>query len=152
MDNTATVAYINHQVGVRSHRITARPPSPSLEPAETQVFASHLHYLNHAADSLLQQVTLWDIWRLLFQMVQLIWSRFDQAQIDLCASQESSHFPLWYCLTMAPLGIDTLVYSWLRDLCKYAFPPVSLIAQTLCKVREDMEQVLMVAPYWPNQT
>ncbi len=37
-------------------------------------------------------------------------------------------------------------------LCKYAFPPVSLLAQTLCKVREDEEQVLLVAPYWPNQT
>ncbi len=31
-------------------------------------------------------------------------------------------------------------------------PPVSLLAQTLCKVREDEEQVLLVAPYWPNQT
>ncbi len=33
-----------------------------------------------------------------------------------------------------------------------AFPPVSLLAQTLCKVREDEEQVLLVAPYWPNRT
>ncbi len=37
-------------------------------------------------------------------------------------------------------------------LRKYAFPPVSLLAQTLCKVREDEEQVLLVAPYWPNRT
>ncbi len=32
------------------------------------------------------------------------------------------------------------------------FPPVSLIAQTLCKVREDGEQILFVALYWPNKT
>ncbi len=31
-------------------------------------------------------------------------------------------------------------------------PPVSLLAQTLCKIREDEEQVLLVAPYWPNRT
>ncbi len=31
-------------------------------------------------------------------------------------------------------------------------PPVSLLAQTLCKVREDEDQVLLVAPYWPNRT
>ncbi len=37
-------------------------------------------------------------------------------------------------------------------LRKYAFPPVSLLAQTLCKIREDEEQVLLVAPYWPNRT
>ncbi len=34
--------------------------------------------------------------------------------------------------------------SWPRGLRKYAFPPVSLLAQTLCKVREDEEQVLLV--------
>ncbi len=30
--------------------------------------------------------------------------------------------------------------------------PVSLLAQTMCKIREDEEQVLLVAPYWPNRT
>ncbi len=38
------------------------------------------------------------------------------------------------------------------SLCKYAIPPVSLLAQTLCKVREDEEQVLLVAPFWPTRT
>ncbi len=37
-------------------------------------------------------------------------------------------------------------------LCKYAFPPVSLLAQTLCKVREEEEQILLMAPYWPTRT
>ncbi len=37
-------------------------------------------------------------------------------------------------------------------LHKYAFPPVSLLAQTLCKLREDEEQVLLVAPHWPTRT
>ncbi|XP_051960623.1 uncharacterized protein LOC127628011 [Xyrauchen texanus] len=36
-------------------------------------------------------------------------------------------------------------------LGKYAFPPVSLLAQVLCKVREDEEQVTLVAPYWPTR-
>ncbi|KAL0176030.1 hypothetical protein M9458_028360, partial [Cirrhinus mrigala] len=43
-------------------------------------------------------------------------------------------------------------HSWPRDLLKYAFPPVSLIAQTLSKVREDRVQILLVAPFWPNRT
>ncbi len=30
--------------------------------------------------------------------------------------------------------------------------PLSLLAQTLCKIREDEEQVLLVAPYWPSRT
>ncbi len=38
------------------------------------------------------------------------------------------------------------------SLRKYAFPPVRLLAQTLCKLREDEEQVLLVAPNWPTRT
>ncbi len=45
------------------------------------------------------------------------------------------------------LGKDALAHSWPGGLHKYAFPPVSLLAQTLCKVRDDEEQVLLVAPY-----
>ncbi|KAI2646109.1 Gag-Pol polyprotein [Labeo rohita] len=38
------------------------------------------------------------------------------------------------------LGTGSLAHSWPRALRKYAFCPVSLPAQTLCKVREDEEQ------------
>ncbi len=41
------------------------------------------------------------------------------------------------------LGTDALAHSWPRGLRKYAFPPVSLLAQTLCKVREEEEQILL---------
>ncbi|KAI2644665.1 Transposon Ty3-G Gag-Pol polyprotein [Labeo rohita] len=98
------------------------------------------------------QVSLGGEWRLHPQSVQLIWDRFGQAQLDLFASPESTHCQLWYGLTEAPLGIDALAHSWQRGRLKYAFPPVSLIAQTLCKVREDEEQILLVAPFWPNRT
>ncbi len=63
-------------------------------------------------------------------MVQLIWGEFGEAQVDLFASPETPHCQL--------------LHSWPRGLRKYAFPPVSLLAQTLCKVREDEEQVLLV--------
>ncbi len=55
-------------------------------------------------------------------------------------------------LTEGTLGTDALAHSWPRGLCKYAFPPVSLLAQTPCKVREEEEQILLVAPYWPTRT
>ncbi len=74
------------------------------------------------------------------------------AQVDLFASPESSHCQLYFSLTEGPLGTDALAQSWPRTLRKYAFPPVSLLAQTLCKLREDEEQVLPVAPHWPTRT
>ncbi|KAL0154035.1 hypothetical protein M9458_050694 [Cirrhinus mrigala] len=148
-DSTATVAYINHQGGLRSRRMSQ--------------LARHLTWLkslravhipgelNRAADQLSRQSTHPGEWRLHAQVVQLIWSHFCEAQIDLFASPESSHCQLFYSLSEAPLGRDALAHSWPPGP-KYAFPPVSLLAQTLCKIREDEEQVLLVAPYWPTRT
>ncbi len=78
--------------------------------------------------------------------------RFGLAQVDLFASLETSHCQLFYSLTEGTLGTDALAHSWPRGLRNYAFPPVSLLAQTLCKVREEEEQILLVAPYWPTRT
>ncbi len=78
--------------------------------------------------------------------------RFGLVQVYLFASLETSLASLFYSLTEGTLGTDALAHSWPRGLRKYAFPPVSLLAQTLCKVREEEEQILLVAPYWPTRT
>ncbi len=69
-------------------------------------------------------------WQIHPKTIQLIWSRFGDSA----------------------LGIDALAHSRPPSLRKYAFPPVILLAQTLCKLREDKEQVLLVAPHWPTRT
>ncbi len=108
--------------------------------------------LNRAADELSRQHALPGEWRLHPEVLQLIWRRFGDAQVDLFASPDTSHCQLFFSLSEGTLGTDALACSWPRGLRKYAFPPVSLLVQTLCKVREDEEQVLLVAPYWPNRT
>ncbi|KAL0148546.1 hypothetical protein M9458_056093 [Cirrhinus mrigala] len=136
-DNMATVAYINHQGGLRSRRILKWLKS---------LRAVHIPgELNRAADALSCQLTLPGELRLHPRVVQHIWSRFGEAQIDLFASPESAHCQLFYSLTEAPLGTDALAHRWPQGL-------TNLLAQTLCKIREDEEQVLLVAPYWPTQT
>lgn len=63
--------------------------------------------------------------------------------------EKTSHCPLWYCLSLSAwTHWCTACPGIYASMCS---PPVSLIAQTLCQVREDMEQVLMVAPYWLNK-
>lgn len=48
---------------------------------------------------------------------------------------------------------QALAHSWPRDLRKYVFPlSEPQCTHTLCKSRENAEQVLMVASHWPNQT
>ncbi len=154
-DNTAAVSYINRLGGIRSHRMS--------QLARHLLLWSHTQFkslravhipgqLNRAADALSRQLTFPREWRLHSETIRLIWSRFGEAQVDLFASPESSHCQLYFSLTEGPLGTDALAHSWPRALRKYAFPPVSLLAQTLCKLREDEEQVLLVAPHWPTRT
>jgi hypothetical protein len=154
-DSTATVAYINHQGGLRSRRMSrlARHLLLWSQKHLRSLRAIHIPgVLNRAADELSRQPPLPGEWRLHPQAVQLIWGIFGAAQIDLFASPDTTHCQWFYSLTEGSLGTDALAHSWPRGLRKYAFPPVSLLAQTLCKVREDEEQVLLVAPYWPNRT
>ncbi len=73
-----------------------------------------------------------------------------RALVDLFASHESSHCQRYFSLTEGPLGTDALAHSWPQALCKYAFPPVSLLAPALCKLRVLL--VLLVAPHWPSRT
>ncbi len=52
----------------------------------------------------------------------LMANQFSQAQVDLFASRETSHYPLWFSLTHpAPLGLGAMVQTWPR-LRLYAFP------------------------------
>ncbi len=154
-DNTAAVSYINRMGGIRSHRMSqlARHLLLWSHTRLKSLRAVHIPgELNRAADALSRQLTFPGEWRLHPETIRLIWSQFGESQVDLFASRESSHCQLYFSLTEGSLGTDTLAHSWPRALCKYAFPPVSLLAQTLCKVREDEEQVLLVAPFWPTRT
>ncbi len=154
-DNTATVAYINHQGGLRSRRMSQLARHLLLWSQKHLRWLRAVHIpgeLIRAADELSRQPALPGEWRLHPEVVQLIWRRFGDAQVDLFASPDTFHCQLFYSLSEGTLGMDALAHSWPRGLRKYAFLPVSLLAQTLCKVREDEEQVLLVAPYWPNRT
>ncbi len=134
--------------------VTARPPSPPLESHAAQI-AARCPYSGGAqlcGRCALMTAHFPGEWWLHPETIRLIWSRFGEAQVDLFASRESSHCQLFFSLTEGTLGTDALAHSWPRALCKYEFPPVSLLAQTLCKVREDEEQVLLVAPFWPTRT
>ena len=56
--------------------------------------------------------------------------RFFRAQVDL--------FALWFSLggDNPPLGIDALGHQW-PDLRLYAFPPIPLLQQVLCRITDE---------------
>ncbi len=51
-------------------------------------------------------------WRLHPKVVELLWKEFDQAEVNLFASQETTHCPLWFSLLHpALLGLDVMVQT-----------------------------------------
>ncbi|XP_034780644.2 uncharacterized protein LOC117973223, partial [Acipenser ruthenus] len=100
-DSTTVVAYINHQGGLRSpwlHCIAFR----LLIWAQANLLslrATHIPgVVNLAADLLSRRGPHPSEWRLHPQTVERIWERFRKAQVDLFASAEMTHCPLWYTL------------------------------------------------------
>ncbi len=153
-DSTATVAYINRQGGLRSRRLS--------QLARHLLLWSRKHLRSLRAihiPGLLNRTGRRAVTSCAPRRMETPspdgpadLRRFGLAQVDLFASLETSHCQLFYSLTEGTLGTDALAHSWPRGLRKYAFPPVSLLEQTLCKVREEEEQILLVAPYWPTRT
>ncbi len=124
-DNTATVAYINRQGGLRSRRMSqlARHLLLWSQKHLRSLRAIHIPgVFNRAADEL-SRAPLPGEWRLHPQAVQLIWGRFGAAQVDLFASPETTHCQEFYSLTEATLGTDALAHSWPRGPAQICVPP-----------------------------
>ncbi|XP_029998122.1 uncharacterized protein LOC115424868 [Sphaeramia orbicularis] len=155
-DNTAVVFHINHQGGTSSKKLLrltqqlltwAAPHFPSLR-------AAHIPGpQNMPADFLSRQKPLPGEWKLHPEVVACIWRTFGRADVDLFASSEAVHCPLWFSLTdsASPLGCDALAHDCPHSFL-YAFPPFPLIFQTLLRVLQEGHRVLLVAPFWPART
>ncbi len=131
-DNTATVAYINHQGALLSCRKSqlARHLLLWSQKHLRSLRAVHVQgELNHAADEISRQPALSGEWWLLPMVVQLIWRRFRDAQVNLFASPDTSHCQLFYSLSEGTFGTDALAVSstWalargtsIADICRAA--------------------------------
>ncbi|XP_067233771.1 uncharacterized protein [Chanodichthys erythropterus] len=151
-DNMSVVSYINRQGGLRSRQL-CKLAHQILLWSQGKLLSLRAAYIpghqNVGADILSRQGPRPGEWRLHPEVVELIWEKFGRAQVDLFASKETSHCPLWFSLTHpAPLGLDAMVQTWLR-LRLYAFPPIALLPGVLERVRRDGVHLILVAPFWP---
>ena len=116
-DNSAVVSYINRQGGMRS-RALHNGARRLLLWAQARGVSLRAVYLpgkdNVAADLLSRGGPLPGEWRLHPVIVQAIWDRFGRAQVDLFASQETTHCPWWYSMIgpKGTLGVDALACTW----------------------------------------
>ncbi|KAF0027027.1 hypothetical protein F2P81_019768 [Scophthalmus maximus] len=151
-DNKTAAAYINRQGGVRSARL--------LETARSLLLWAHANlcsiravYIpgkqNQAADLMSRGGPRQSEWKLNPALVQMLWARFGEAEVDLFASHENAQCALWFSMSAQeepPLGVDAFSHHpWPRALL-YAFPPIPLIPRLLARVQEEQLSVILVAP------
>ncbi len=136
-DNTAVVSYIKHQGGLRSHPLYKLAHQILVWPQGKLLSLKAVHipgHLNMGADILSRQGPRPRQWRLHPEVVKQIWRVFGQAQVDLFATRETSHCPLWFSLTHpAPLDAIALLLGVLERVCR------------------DGGHLLLVAPFWPGR-
>ncbi|XP_059381433.1 uncharacterized protein LOC132116575, partial [Carassius carassius] len=154
-DNTAVVAYLNHQGGLRSRPLCRLARRILLWSHDKFLSIRAVHIpgrLNFGADLLSRQTLEQGEWRLHPQTVNHLWHIFGEAEVVLFASSTTTHCPLWFSLSPpSPLGLDALAHSWPRTSL-YGFPPIRLVPAVLCRIRRDrVGQLLLVAPRWHTQ-
>ncbi len=143
-DNSATVAYINRQGGLRSRRMSQLARHLLLWSRKHLRSLRAIHIpglLNRTADEL-SRAALPGEWRLHPQTVQLIWRRFGLAQVDLFASLETSHCQLFYSLTDGTLGTDALAHSWAGP-SQICISPSEPSRTDTVQGQEEEEQILL---------
>ena len=155
-DNTSAIYHVNHQGGTRSARLLQVSTDLLMwaAPRLASLRAMHLPgEQNKTADFLSRQKPPSGEWRLHPEVAQSIWGHFGRAEVDLFASEASTHCPLWFSLgeTTSPLGQDALAHPWPEALL-YAFPPLPLIRAVLQRVLQEGHTILLVAPFWPGRT
>ncbi len=148
-DSRSMVSYINHQGGLISKRLCTLAKD-LLVWAQTNLRslkATHvLGKMNQGADMLLRDNVSSEEWTLHPLTVQKIWEVFGRARVDLFASEDNSHCPIYFMRST-----DALAHEW-PSLPLYAFPPIVLLPQVLRRVREQRHKLLLIAPLWRNQS
>ncbi len=92
-DNTATVAYINHQGGLRSRRMSQLARHLLLW-SQKHLRSLRAIVFNCVADEL-SRAALTGEWRFHPPVVQLFWGEFGEAHVDLFALLGTSHCQLF---------------------------------------------------------
>ncbi len=138
-DNTSLVSYINRQGGIRSKALCEQAAILLLwaDSRLLSIRATHIPgLLNRGADMLSRRRIPQGGWRLHPESVQMIWNLYGKAEVDLFATSENAHCPLFFSLSHSPLEGDALTAHWPAARL-YAFPPIKILPLVLCKIREE---------------
>ena len=93
-------------------------------------------------------------WSLHPQVAQQIWNKWYMPKIDLFATlyNRKQHLYVSPFPDQEAMAIDALSLNW-DHLNTYAFPPTAILKEVTLKLEQSIDcNMILVAPYWPNQT
>lgn len=159
-DNATVVAYLCHQGGMHSHsldRITRRIVR-WCQTKEVTLSAVHVAGADNClADALsrpgqlLTQDKFRSVeWELSQKVANQIFQRWGIPRVDLFATRLNRKVPVFCSRLPDPMALqgDPLMLSWSQGLL-YLFPPLSLVLQSLAKIRREEAEAIAIIPWWP---
>lgn len=155
-DNTTAMTYVNEMGGTKSYicnDIAIKIWEWCLK-YNAWITCSHIPgKVNTLADMASRLVNDRHEWKLDEHIFQQLCTVFGTPAIDLFASRLNKQVPC-YCSWKPDPGathVDAFSLNWAGFKLAYIFPPFSLIARCLQKLKAEGASVWMVVPVWPSQ-
>lgn len=153
IDNTTAISYINRMGGIRFENLTniSRQIWQWCESRNIWLYASYISSSeNKEADAESRRKDT--EYELNAEAYAKITERFGVPDIDLFASRINAKCPLYISWVPDPdaIAVDAFTISW-NDYFFYAFPPFSVILNTLQKICAEQGKGILVVPDWPSQ-
>ena len=155
MDNSSTIAYVNHLGGTRSQSLCNLVIDLWAWCLERRIFliASHLPEAeNMITDSLSRSVVDCHDWILNHDVFRQHSSLWGPLEVDLFATRISKQLPRYFSWKPDPHEetIDAFTQVWL-GLRDFANPPWSLIGRCIQQIKQQKAIIVLVSPLWPSQ-
>lgn len=158
VDNSTTVAYINHMGGTKSpscHEVAKRIWFWCID---KQIYLTATHVpgaLNVEADEksrIFNDRTEWSLCPQVFEIIMNHFSGEITCDIDLFASRLNHKIATYVSWVPDPgaIEVDAFTFNW-KGLYVYAFPPFSVILKMLRKMRRDGARGVVIVPEWRHQ-
>ena len=153
-DSSTALSYIRKEGGTQSPLLLqiAREILLHLSRDDIRILPTFVSSAeNHLADAASRLLTPPD-WHLPAPIFAKIVSRWGLPEIDLFASQDSTHLRRFFAWgnAVGAEAFDALAQLWSFHL-GYAFPPPPLLLRVVQKIAVSTGTFILVTPHWPSQ-
>ena len=161
-DNTTVVAYLNRQGGThsRSLDVLTRRIVTWCMTHQLTLCAFHVagadnclaDQLSRPGERVRRDLTKTSEWALDQSVADKLFRLWTTPQVDLFATEQNRKVATFCSRIPSPLALPTaaMALQWSPGLF-YLYPPISLVLQSLAKIRREEAEAIAVLPWWPTR-